>query len=217
MVVMAMRYFSALHPVVMSALISFCMIADVTGGENDDIAELSTMYVSGQTLKRIPIEYYSHLIRNAKQAVQGRDYEKAFELLSQTARMGDKESQYLLGMLYLKALEVKQQPILGYAWIKLSVEGSDGRPWRKQVRYIESLMSQEDKRTAESLIDELRSKYGIEQLGMECHQKTRRGSHIKVTVCDWPTKLNNQTMLVRAEPLDDPKIISSPLEPQSRD
>lgn len=48
------------------------------------------------------------------------EYKESFELLSQTATWGLKESQYFLAFMFMKGQHVQQSSVLGMAWLAVA-------------------------------------------------------------------------------------------------
>jgi len=168
---------------------SLLIIALLCSSEESNVMHLPNIVIEGEVpdepvkLKRIPVAVYAKEIGSAKKAFKSGDYDLAFQLMSRTARWGDKNNQYVLGMMYLKGLGVEQNLMLGYAWIKLSEEGAKRQEWSAQINYIESKMSDEEAIVAVQLVEELRLKYGTEAKSIACERVTKKGSHIKYTLC----------------------------------
>ena len=61
------------------------------------------------------------------------DFPKAFNLLSKTASLGMKNSQYILGFMFIKGEGVDKNVLFGLAWMGLATElGND--EWLEQTR-----------------------------------------------------------------------------------
>src|SRR3954468_8888559 len=65
---------------------------------------------------------YTDLLFVSKTAYQGKRYDEAFPLMKKASCAGDKESQWMLGHMYLLGQGVDRDDFTGYAWIKVAAE-----------------------------------------------------------------------------------------------
>ena len=110
-----------------------------------------------------------------RKAYKKEDYETAFVHLTKAAELGMKNSQYLLGLMYLKGQAVKKSNLTGMAWLGVAKESG-----------VKEVVSMHDKLYAafnekqREFIDEKTAEfvalYGLEAQGVSCLREKRVSS-----------------------------------------
>ena len=125
---------------------------------------------------------YGRRIREAYRAYRRADYDLAFQRFSYTARLGDKGSQYTLGLLYLRGQGTEQDLVRGTAW--LTVASEIGREdWLQASSELFSALDREQQVAVADLTLQLTDRYGMNAQGIVCRSEKPVGSIIPRTVC----------------------------------
>ncbi len=91
---------------------------------------------------------YDKESRGARAYVEGR-YESAFQLVSDTASKGMKESQYLLSLMFLKGEGVDKNILIGLGWLGVAIESGD-EEWNNTFNTLYASMND----TQRAMIDD---------------------------------------------------------------
>jgi TPR repeat protein len=103
------------------------------------------------------------------------DFPKAFKILSETAALGMKNSQYILGFMFIKGEGVDKNVLFGLAWMGLATElGND--EWLEKYDGLYSSLSDAHKSLVDAKIDEYREKFGASVQGITCSNTSEVGS-----------------------------------------
>ena len=92
---------------------------------SDDLRTIVSNMRQGKGTLGAPLvdpSVYDDLLFNSKTAYQAKKYDEAFPLMKKAACTGDKESQWMLGHMYLLGQGVARDDFTGYAWIKAASE-----------------------------------------------------------------------------------------------
>ncbi|HJT97043.1 MAG TPA: hypothetical protein VJ696_01910 [Rhodanobacteraceae bacterium] len=120
---------------------------------------------------------YTDLLFNSKNAYGDKRYDEAFPLVKKAACAGDKESQWMLGHMYLLGQGVARDDFTGYAWIKVAAEFSS-HEYRSTVETIEKAIDPKQlpavKAGARTFIDN----YGLRATHMSCNLAASQHGHI---------------------------------------
>lgn len=124
----------------------------------------------------------------ADAAYEARRYQQAYEIyLGDLAPAGDKYAQYMLGIMHVHGLGVKQDTALGAAWLALAAERGDAQLEAARDEALATL-SGDDRPRQQSLLAELRETYAdcaiVSRLLAEDRQRVAAptGSRVKSTV-----------------------------------
>lgn len=120
---------------------------------------------------------YTDLIFDAKTAYQGKRYDQAFPLIRKAACAGDKESQWMLGSMYLQGQGVERDDLQGYAWLKTAAEFHSSE-YRSTVRKIEEALSEQERQVAKAAATGVIAAYGLRATKMSCSRAASQGGHI---------------------------------------
>jgi len=103
------------------------------------------------------------------------EYQQAFELLSETARWGLKESQYFLAFMFMKGQHVEQSSVLGMAWLGVANEvGKDD--WQHQYNSFYQAATPEIRARIDAKQQEYIAKYGLKAQRMTCSEQSQLDS-----------------------------------------
>ena len=120
---------------------------------------------------------YADLLYNSKTAYETKRYDEAFPLMQKAACAGDKESQWMLGHMYLLGQGVARDDFTGYAWIKVAAEFNQ-HAYRSTVETIEKAIDPKQlpavKAEARKYIDD----YGLRATNMSCNRAASQHGHI---------------------------------------
>lgn len=103
------------------------------------------------------------------------DYQAAFELLSETATWGLKESQYFLAFMFMKGQHVQQSAVLGMAW--LGVANEVGRKdWQGQFDSFYQAATPEMQLKIDNKVQQYIAQYGLKAQNMTCAKQNQLDS-----------------------------------------
>lgn len=138
---------------------------------------------------------YNDLLFNSKTAYQAKRYDEAFPLMQKAACAGDKESQWMLGHMYLLGQGVARDDFTGYAWIKVAAEFNEYE-YRSTVETIEKAIDPKQlpavKAEARTFVDN----YGLRATNMSCNRAASQHGHIMDRIVCTP-KDDGQFSLLR--------------------
>lgn len=121
---------------------------------------------------------YDSMMNNVKLE----DYAKAFPELLRYARYGDKQAQFLTGVLLISGQGVEADPELGLVWLRLALE-QQTTEWKNRYRDITKNISEQQLAALDPLYEEYKSKYGFEQQFMKCEYERVKFSNIVKHIC----------------------------------
>ncbi|MDH4109552.1 MAG: sel1 repeat family protein [Gammaproteobacteria bacterium] len=110
------------------------------------------------------------------------EYEQALTLLRETAALGLKRSQYILGFMFLKGEGVERNALLGLAWMGLATE-SGNEDWQASYDQLYGTLNDTQKAMLQRKIEEYRAKYGAVAQGITCAKTKIVGSRKVDWVC----------------------------------
>lgn len=128
------------------------------------------------------LEYDSKLeiaLRHAQQ----KNYDKAFPVLLQYAKYGEKLAQNIVGTYMLAGVGTKENIAEGLTWLALSTEQEDPT-WINHYQSLTKNLSQDHKKMLEQQTEFYRAKYGFKAQFMACRQEPKQlGSNLKTHRC----------------------------------
>ena len=110
------------------------------------------------------------------------EYEQALGLLKETAALGMKRSQYILGFMFLRGEGVSRNPLIGLAWMGLATE-SGNEEWRETYTPMYEALNDAQRTVLDRKIAEYRGKYGAVVQGVTCAKTKIVGSRKVDWVC----------------------------------
>ena len=125
---------------------------------------------------------YEKELRGARAYVDGR-YESAFELLSDTASKGMKESQYLLSLMFLKGEGIDKNILIGLGWLGVAIESGD-EEWNNTFNTLYESMNDTQRAMIDDKVKNYVAKYGGVVQGVTCGNRTAAGSRSVELRCD---------------------------------
>jgi Sel1 repeat-containing protein len=120
---------------------------------------------------------YTDLLFNSKTAFEGKRYDEAFPLMKKAACAGDKESQWMLGHMYLLGQGVTRDDFTGYAWLKVAAEFSSPE-YRSTVEKIEHAIDAKQLPSVEAEARKFVDTYGLRATNMSCNRAASQHGHI---------------------------------------
>jgi TPR repeat protein len=163
------------------------------------IALLSATSVQAATsdeFDRVFTSVYTDLLFDAKTAYQGKRYDQAFPLIQKAACTGDKESQWILGVMYLMGQGVQRDDLQGYAWIKSAAE-FDSANYRSTARKIENALDEQQRQVAKAAADGVIGAYGLRATRISCSKAASQRGHIMDLISCTPQIDGNAFLIKR--------------------
>ncbi len=109
-------------------------------------------------------------------------HEKAYEVLSEPARLGLKRAQHSIALMHIQGQSVQKNLLIGTALFGLAVESGDRKLLQEHAKLLklipEKFISLVHKQT-EYYIE----RYGMEAQGIVCTKEKPIGSHLPVMEC----------------------------------
>ena len=131
----------------------------------------------GARFDRVFPSVYSDLLFNSKTAYEAKRYDEAFPLLQKAACAGDKESQWMLGHMYLLGQGVTRDDFTGYAWIKVAAEFNQ-HEYRSTVETIEKAIGPKQLPAVQAEARKYVDDYGLRATNMSCNRAASQHGHI---------------------------------------
>lgn len=110
------------------------------------------------------------------------DYAKAYPELLRYARYGDKQAQFLSGVLLISGKGVEANTEQGLVWMRLALEQQTSE-WKNRYRDITKNITEQQLASLDPLFEEYKSKYGYEKQFMQCEHERVKFSNIVKHVC----------------------------------
>jgi hypothetical protein len=109
-------------------------------------------------------------------------YKKAFEILNYAAKKGFKQSQYLLGIMYLKGQHVNQSLFYGMAWLGVAKE-SKSKDWVELFDNVYATATPAQQQAIDASTAKFNQKYGMKTQQMTCSKREKLGGRKKQLEC----------------------------------
>ncbi len=110
-------------------------------------------------------------------------YESAFDMLSDTASKGMKESQYLLALMFLKGEGVDKSVLIGLGWLGVAIE-SGNEEWNNTFNTLYESMNDAQRAMVDAKVQDYVAKYGSVVQGVSCGKRTTARSRRLEIRCD---------------------------------
>ena len=110
------------------------------------------------------------------------DYDRAYEVLAETARHGFKNSQHAMALMYLRGDGVEKHPLKGTALMGLAAESGDRRI-RREYRELLNAIPDKYRDLVQQQVDFYIERYGMEAQGITCAMKRRPNSNMRAMEC----------------------------------
>lgn len=120
---------------------------------------------------------YGDLLRDSKTAYQAKRYDDAFPLMKKAACTGDKESQWMVGHMYLLGQGVARDDLTGYAWIKVASEFNSAE-YRDTAEKIEKAIDPKQLPAVKAEAQKFSDAYSIRATHMSCNRAASQHGHI---------------------------------------
>ena len=109
-------------------------------------------------------------------------YGEAFSILSETAALGMKRSQYILGFMFMKGEGVDRNMLYGLTWLGLAQElGNDD--WVEAYEGFYNRLSDAQKSMLDEKIRDYKAMYGASAQGITCSRRSVGSSRRQDWVC----------------------------------
>jgi TPR repeat protein len=141
---------------------------------------------------------YGELLTNSKTAYRDKHYDEAAPLMKKAACAGDKESQWLLGHMYLTGSGVERNDLLGYSWLKVAAEFQSSE-YRDAVQAIEQAIDPKQLPVAQAAAQKYVDAYGLRATNMSCARTASRHGHILDQITCTPRSEGRVVLLRRCE------------------
>ena len=105
-------------------------------------------------------------------------FESAFEILSDSARRGMKESQYLLSLMFMKGEGVGKSIPIGISWLGVAAE-SGAEEWNNTFKSIVDSLSDAQRAMIDTKVKDYVAKYGGVVQGVTCANRAAAGSRTR--------------------------------------
>lgn len=130
-------------------------------------------------------EQIDHIYKNEAKGLryyEAENYPNAFKLLSETAALGMKRSQYILGFMFLKGQGVDKNLLFGLTWLGLSTESGNDE-WQETYDGLYARLSDAQKSMVDQKIREYAAKYGAGEQGITCSRRAVGASRRVDWIC----------------------------------
>lgn len=141
---------------------------------------------------------YGELLANSKAAYRDKHYDEAAPLMQKAACAGDKESQWLLGHMYLAGTGVGRNDLAGYSWLKVAAEFQSSE-YRDTVDRIEQAIDPKQLSAAKAAAQKYVDAYGLRATNMSCARTASRHGHILDQITCTPRSEGRVVLLRRCE------------------
>lgn len=132
-------------------------------------------------LRMTQSEYFL-MIRDGHLAWERGDGAGAERQLVRAACAGDKDSQFMLGTMYLNGEGVPADALKAYAWYSAAAEVGDAR-YIKSKDTLAELIPAQYREAARAEAERMLDAYGLDATGQTCQMESITGSRTKDRVC----------------------------------
>lgn len=131
------------------------------------VAILSTCFCSSSAFAQLSPWKLEKIEKQGVKFHQQRKYKKAYEKLIVSAKQGYKQSQYLLGYMYLKGQHVKTSLLTGFAWLGVASEANI-KEWRDTFDTLYASLNDDQRRRVDANVAAFIQQYGLKSQKMHC-------------------------------------------------
>lgn len=146
---------------------------------------------------------YTDLLFKAKSAYAGKRYDEAFPPMKEAACAGDKESQWMLGHMYLLGQGVERDDLTGYGWLKVAAEFQSAE-YRSAVKQIEDAIDSKQLPAVKAVGQKYIDTYGLRATHMSCNRAASQHGHIMDQIRCVP-RYDGQLAMLRQCVADNPQ------------
>ncbi|GMM69642.1 MAG: hypothetical protein VXZ36_01620 [Pseudomonadota bacterium] len=136
-----------------------------------------------QTIDGMWQSEYLLIAEQGMRALHAKDYERALEKLTESAKLGNKEAQYYLAQMYFQGWGVPINYEEGWLWMSVAIEQRNAE-WNLSYRRIKKALPEEYVKALQPYVDEHIALYGAEAQDLRCEKRAAVGSNIKQVMCE---------------------------------
>ncbi len=130
----------------------------------------------------IDIKKFKESFRLGSVALKNENYNEAFKELLIASKLGHKQAQFDLALLYIKGKGTKTDIAQAYLWLNVAAEAKI-KPWRSYKTQIRDLLSTKQLNSLNPYVNKYISEYGAKTQDVSCESNKRTGSHLKLIQC----------------------------------
>ncbi|WP_100658341.1 sel1 repeat family protein [Alteromonas flava] len=167
-------------------LIICCSIfTGVAHSANNAIQDVENIDVEGQRLEALSknVTAYGLNMEMGLEALHANNYERALVRLTESAKQGNKISQFYLASMYFKGLGVPIDNRQGWLWLNVALEQKIPQ-WRFAYRQIADAIPGEYQAQWQPLVEEYVDKYGAKATDHACRPRREIGSNLVHIICE---------------------------------
>lgn len=162
------------------------------------LANVAAADGKGAAMERVQVREYDLKLKLVREAYHAKDWDRAFRLSSETARWGDKWSQFVLGSMYLDGLGgAEENVLLSYGWLAAAAE-SDIPEFVGAAQKLYAAIPEEHKDKADQVAAVFTRRYGLDATGVTCEKRRVTGSNRRVLDCRKSRSMSDEFILVPA-------------------
>jgi hypothetical protein len=132
--------------------------------------------------ERMTYNEYRLMLKDAHEAYQKNEHQRAFELYERNACTGDKNSQFALGSMYLYGEGTRADGLLAYAWLASAAEAREPR-FQKEFAKLDKVIPVEHREAAKRAAAEVIEHYGMDATRVYCSMRAEAGTKIAELDC----------------------------------
>ncbi len=138
--------------------------------------------LSIKAASEIDIQNFKDSFKRGSVALKNENFDQAFKELLTASKLGHKQAQFDLALLYIEGKGTKIDFAQAYLWLNVAAEAKI-KPWRAYKLQISSLLSTEQLNSLNPYVDKYISEYGAKVQDVSCDYNKRIGSHLKLIQC----------------------------------
>ncbi len=139
------------------------------------IASLAPLFATAEMFEQQQIRALYDKEASGIRAYTAGRFESAFDMLSDTASKGMKESQYLLSLMFMKGEGVDRSILIGLGWLGVAIE-SGNKEWNNTFNTVYESMSDAQRAMIDDKVKDYVAKYGSAVQGVTCAKRAAVGS-----------------------------------------
>ena len=145
------------------------------------ITALSSFHATAA--KSIEVYHFQNEFESGIKAIKTEKFDKAFDHLEKSSKLGNKSAQYELALLYARGLGTKRDFSQAYLWLSVANE-VDERRWLELKNRIEQVFTKQQLEDLKPFVAQYIQKYGKATQEIICKRQANMGSNVKYMFCE---------------------------------
>lgn len=149
------------------------------------ISQLLCILISAHVYaaKNTEVYEYEKVFRVGSAALSAKNYVKAFNYLNRSAKLGNKQAQYSIALMYISGQGTQKDFTRAYLWLNVASEAKEPT-WRKLKSQIQNALSDQQREILQPEVNEYIKLYGTKTQDISCKLESSTGRHKRYMICN---------------------------------